>query len=605
MANISNKDLVGHESGVTEVSNWISQINAGGQTYDIATHHSVTFVDGQGGTQTVWNGLSDIQVVIPSVADIVQTPIEFVGTVGKDGKVVDDKGSEITTFEKGNLVFITEGCTFADQVCEGGDMAIYNGSNWNVVSGENQVELIGTTDENKRITVAVGAAQDVLEVEGKKLSLTLNYADINTHLVKGDVEDIAFTKASVDSTYIKLTKGEDKVETISADHNFEKATKLADGTVDLKNATGLVNDIDWGAFNPGTKTDFAMNSAKEFTVSGGKVDLTSGQTTGAFVDSVSMDAVSFVKADESDENKIKFVTDIVADKGAEFLNGIHVTGKDETADFTIDGYIAPEVDGVEFVSGLEDNVSKVVTAISTGSVTLKNGSSDIAVGFGAAQEGKGGDVLSDVTVTAKNDTNVLKSAKVVDHVLSFDDINVTSNVDVTYYSKSLTKDTIVYTAPVATETGFVKSGFKKVDNVSYTFGRGNETVYTAPKEMYKINTPTIATTFGTYTFNDAGMKASVGEGVFVSSVTPGDLPSLAPSTLKRVDVTGTVGTDLTTVTETIHALKSDVNSITLPGAYALENGAANDGVSLEVGKAGVITELAAEVDLKSYVIGCN
>ena len=228
MANISNKDLVGHESGVTEVSNWISQINAGGQTYDIATHHSVTFVDGQGGTPTVWNGLTDIQVVIPSVADIVQTPIEFVGTVGKDGKVVDDKGSEITTFEKGNLVFITEGCTFADQVCEGGDMAIYNGSNWNVVSGENQIELIGTTDENKRITVAVGAAQDVLEVEGKKLSLTLNYSDINTHLVKGDVEDIAFTKASVDSTYIKLTKGEDKVETISADHNFEKATKKPD-----------------------------------------------------------------------------------------------------------------------------------------------------------------------------------------------------------------------------------------------------------------------------------------------------------------------------------------------------------------------------------------
>ena len=585
------------------VANWISQINAGGTTYDIATHHSIKFVEG--GEETTWNGLSDLTVVIPTIQDIVQTPIEFAGTVGANGEITWNEGH--TKAEVGNLVFVVADCTFEGEACEAGDMAVYANGKWNVVSGENQVEIVGSTQENikdnNRTVVAVGSAKDVLVVEGKALALTLDYAEISKHLIPGDVEDITFTKASVDSTYIKLTKGEDKVETIAADHTFDKATKLANGTVDLKGATGLVNDIVWGAFNPGTKTDFSMNSAKEFTVSGGKLDLTSGQTTGAFVDSVSMEAVSFVKADESDENKIKFVTGITAGEGSEFLNGIHVTDKDETADFTIEGYIAPEVDGVQFVSGLEGDLKTVVTSFTDGDVKLKGGSSDVVTGFGAPQEGKGGDVLSDVTVTAKNDTNVLKSAKVENHVLSFDDINVTSNVDVKYYSKSLTKDTIVYTAPVATNTGFVTSGFKKVDDVKYTFGRSKETVYTPTFDMQKLNTPTIVTTFGSYGFNDGGMKAFVGEGVFVSSVIPGELPSLAESTLKTVDVTGSVATDLTFAPEIIHALKSDVNSITLPGAYALENGAANDGVSLEVGKAGEITELAAQVDLQYYVTG--
>jgi hypothetical protein len=67
MANISSKETLLH--GGAEVTNWISQINAGGTVYDIATHHSITFKDGNGGAETVWNGLTDLEVVIPSIAD--------------------------------------------------------------------------------------------------------------------------------------------------------------------------------------------------------------------------------------------------------------------------------------------------------------------------------------------------------------------------------------------------------------------------------------------------------------------------------------------------------------------------------------------------------
>lgn len=188
------------------VTNWISQINAGGTTYDIATHHSIKFVEG--GEETTWNGLTDLTVVIPTIQDIVQTPIEFAGTVGADG-VVAWNATHTDGPKTGYLVFVTADCTFGDLACEAGDMAIYDGAKWNIVSGENQVKIVaGTAEgvtENNRTTIAVGAAKDVLVVEGKALALTLDYADINAHLTTGDVEDVKFTNATVGDAYVKLT----------------------------------------------------------------------------------------------------------------------------------------------------------------------------------------------------------------------------------------------------------------------------------------------------------------------------------------------------------------------------------------------------------------
>ena len=126
------------------VTNWISQINAGGTTYDIATHHSIKFVEG--GEETTWNGLTDLTVVIPTIQDIVQTPIEFAGTVGADGVVVWN-ATHTDGPKTGYLVFVTADCTFGDLACEAGDMAIYDGAKWNIVSGENQVKIVAGTAE--------------------------------------------------------------------------------------------------------------------------------------------------------------------------------------------------------------------------------------------------------------------------------------------------------------------------------------------------------------------------------------------------------------------------------------------------------------------------
>jgi hypothetical protein len=595
MANISNNVNV-HEGAA--VTNWISQINAGGTVYDIATHHSVTFVEGNGGAKTTWNGLSDIEVIIPSITDIVQTPIEFVGTV-KDGNI-EWKNGHSAPAGAGNLVFITNDCTFEGIACEAGDMAIFDGEKWNIVTGENQVELVGTTDENNRLTIAVGSAKDVLTVEGKTLALTLDYADLDKHVVltPGGKVNVDFTKVTVDSDYIKLVKAADQTLSVGVDTTFDLPTELASDVVTLKNATGLVNSITWGTFTQGTQTDSSKNSEKKLDITGGSLTLSSGQTEGHFVDGVSMGDVTFVGADETDVNKIHVLTGITPGVGAEFLNGIHITGEDETADFTIAGFVKPTKDNVQFVEGLEGSLTPV-TSITDGDFKLVAGT-DLVTGFGA-ESTTSGDVLSNVTVTANNNASVLNSAYVEGNVLKFGSANVTNGVTVETKYKSLTKTGFEYTAPKATNTAFVTSGFEKVANVDYTFGRGNETTYTPTDAMWKLNTPDIVLTKGTYSLNQTNMKATVPAQSFVTTVTPGELPTWTGYDFGTTDITGTVDTTLTTTPKTLHVVDDDITTMTLPGAYTLEKGAAEDGVSLTVGKAGDVKTSVATVDLTGYI----
>ena len=592
---ISNK-VNGHD-GVA-VTNWISQINVADTIYDIATHHGITFKDGKGDTVgTTWNGLTDLEIVIPNITDIVQTPIEFAGTVSADETIswIAPHGKD-NKAEVGNLVFITADCTFAGKPCEAGDMAIYDGTSWNIVSGENQVEIVGSEGKNK-VTVAVGAAADVLTVEGKTLALTLDYADLNdNHLTKskGGVVNVAFGDMTVDSIGIKLNKDNDVTNTIGEEKSFQKATKLADGTVALENATGLVNGITWGEFNAGTATTHEMNKEKDLVVTGGSLDLTSKQETGAFVDSVKINDIKFAEATKGEAGSISMVTGISVVEGQSFVNGIHTTGADETADLTIKGFALP-TNGMDtkFVEGLEDNLNPV-TSITAGAFDLVDGS-DLATGFGT--EGDAGDVVSNVSVTANNDTSVYNSMSVTDHVLSFGTTNVTSNVSTTCKYKSLTKTGFKYTAPEATTTAFVTSGFKNVDDVKYTFGKAKETTYETTSANWKLNTPALTVTMGSYSFNDDGMKANVPEGTFVASVTAGALPTLGTSSFTTTDVTGTVSTALTTEEFKFNALLE--NTFVTSGAYSLSTVA--EGGDITVGKAGALAGKNATVDLSTYL----
>lgn len=604
MANISKDTnaVNANAHGGADVTNWISQINAGGTIYDIATHHSVTFREGQGGATTVWNGLTDIEVVIPTITDIVQSPIEFAGTVGASGEV-EWNSAHADGPKTGYLVFVTADCTFGDYACEAGDMAIYDGSKWNVVSGENQVKIVaGTAEgvaEGNRTTIAVGSAKDVLVVEGKALALTLDYTEIDKHitLTPGDVETVTFGDVTVDSTYIKLTQDAGSDFEIAEDVNIDVPTQLKDGKVELKGATGLVNSITFGTFNPGTLPSFTPNSEKQLSISGGNLVAGTGSD---YVSDVTFGNVTFKPADASDENKISMITGITAGEGTEFFKGVHVTkaNEGETADFTIKGYTAP-TNGIttKFVEGLEDNLTPV-TSVTGGDFKLIAGN-DLATGFGEEKNDKTGEVLSDVTVVANNNASVLSTATVTDHVLSFGSVNVTDSITTTYKSKSLSKTGFEYTPVAATNTNFVTSGFTNVADVDYTFDRKKETIYTPDTASWKLDTPELNVTKGAYTIDRTTMKATVPAGVFVGSADAGTLPSYEGYDFGTTDVTGSVSTELTTAKQTIHAVKSGVTAVAMPGAYHLVN-ESGDG-AIEVAAAGDSVNITATVDLEGYV----
>ena len=599
MANITN-DVNVHDGAA--VTNWISQINAGGTVYDIATHHGITFREGNGGAATTWNGLSDIEVVIPSITDIVQTPIEFAGTVDGNDKITWNAGHTDGP-KDGYLVFVTVDCTLDSAACEAGDMAVYANGKWNIVSGENQVKIVSATDSNitedNRTVVAVGAAKDVLVVEGKALSLTLDYAEIMKHTTvkKGDVIGVAFGDMTVGDAYVQLTQDKEETLTVGTNVNIDVPTKLTDGTVTFNNKT-VIKDVDFGTFTQGTLPEFTKNSEKKLDIAGGTLTPTSGLQTGDFVDSVSLADVTFEVADASDPNKIKMITSIVPGQGADFLNGIKVTGEGETASFTVMGYVAPtKGDNTTFVEGLVGNLTPV-TSITAGEFKLVSGT-DLATGFGT--EAASGEVLSSVEVTANNNTSVLNNATVTDHVLSFGSTNVTSGVSVDRKYKSLTKTGFQYTAPQATNTDFVTSGFTRTANVDYTFKTGKETTYTTTDAMWKLNTPDLVITKGGYTINHSNMKATIPGESFVASATQGTLPTWEGYNATPIDLTASVATNLDVKTETIHTLVAGLDTIELPGAYHLVSATAAGDETVLVGKAGSLKDVNATVDLQGYV----
>ena len=592
--NIISNSVKNHGE-VSEVANWISQINAGGTVYDIATHHGITFKDGKNDeTGVVWNGLSDLEIVIPNITDIVQTPIEFAGTVGADGKIswIEPHGKDGEA-EVGNLVFITADCTFESHACEAGDMAIYDGSKWNIVTGENQVELVGTVEDNK-VTVKVGAAADVLKVEGKTLSLVLDYTELDGHVkaTGGKAENVTGTTVVADK-YLKLKNEGEQTETIGKEETLKKADKLANGNVSFTGLDALVTDVTFGIFDGGKMPEIVMNSDdRVFNVAGGSLTQTSASH---FITGVSLGAVTFESASEGDSGVFSLVNGIQSAQGQAFLTGIE--GKNE---FTVEGYIKP-TDGVNatYVTGLEGGITKVVTSITEGSLTFDSAANTFVTGL----EGGVEKVITGVTATAKNDTSVLNKAKVENHVLSFDSTNVASGVDVQTTSTAFTKGGYAYTAPSATTTSFTTGGFVKVDDVTYKFGTANETTYTTTSSFYKLNTPELQVSKGGYELSNEGMKVTVAASTFAVGMTAGTLPTLtAGSVSKEAKVTGSVATDLTYVDDVkINVLKA--NDIKLPGAYSLVEGSA-DAYDVVVGAAGTI-DVAATVDLSSYLTGVS
>ena len=588
MANFENKLNVHNDAAVT---NWISQINVGGTPYDIATHHSIKFVEG--GEETTWNGLSDLTVVIPTIQDIVQTPIEFAGTVGADGNITWNAehadGSDGP--ETGYLVFVTADCTFEGYACEAGDMAIYDGTKWNIVSGENQVQLVGKVEDNK-VTVAVGAAQDVLTVEGKTLALTLDYEELNKHVKPtGGKTETATGTSTVATKYLKVTKGEDTTATIGEVKTIKEATQLADGTVTITGSGSLVTEVTFGTFTQGEMPTLTLNAdPRPLAVTGGSLTKITDGTVQDFVKDVTLGKVVFETAQDGESDTFSLVGGIQAGVGQAFVTGI-----DGKTEFTVAGHIKPTAgESATFVTGLEGGL-KPVTSISDGLIELDSTIQHFVTGFDDGSD----KVISTVSKTT-TDTSVA-SATVDGHVLKLTPTNVLSSVDITTTEKTLTKSGYKYTAPTAITTEFTRGGFEKTDDVTYTLNTANETTYTTTSSLYKLTTPELTVTKGGYTLSNDGMNATVPAKTFGVSLTEGTLPSLTAGSVDRKAVlAGSVATGLSTTDVTVNALKS--NDITLPGVYSLVEGSATDGVA--VGADGQIA-VTTTVDLTSYLTGVS
>lgn len=604
MANISNNVNV-HDGAA--VGNWISQIHAGNATYDIATHHKITFKDGSTDTEGVtWNGLTDLEVIIPSITDIVQSPIVFAGTVDADG-IIHGNVTHVdaaTNPKEGYLVFVTADCTFAGKVCEAGDMAIYDGKEWKVVTGENQVSIVGNNGDAKT-TVMVGSAKDVLTVEGKTLALVLDYAELDTHVntIGGGKVDVKFETTdgktpAVKSEYIKLAYTAASDREIATQVSFENATALANGKVNfIEGKDTFVTGVSFGDFKQGSFPTYNTNGQTTFDVTGGSLDASTG---GDFVTLVSLPAVSVVKANGDEANKITAITEIIRQDGDQaFLTDIHHTGEGESANLTIDGYLAPNAgkDAV-YVTGLADKTTTVITGITAGEFKIVEDGNDFVTGLDTAAT----EVVTAVSVTANNDTDVINNTYVSDNVLYFGTTKVTSGVTATPTTAKFTKAGVSYTKTTFTSTSLLSDGFTKTSDVKFTFGSAKESVYTSDSYTWAVVTPELVIEKGKYTLNNTGMKATVAADTFLTSVkSAGELPSLTNTSFTTGKVEGSVATALSTSTKTINALAEGVTSIATPGTYSLTKGAEGENGVVKVGAAGELDNMVATVDLTNYL----
>jgi hypothetical protein len=139
-------------------------------------------------------------------------------------------------------------------------------------------------------------------------------------------------------------------------------------------------------------------------------------------------------------------------------------------------------------------------------------------------------------------------------------------------------------------------------DVKYTFGSAKETICGNPDTYsWKVVTPELSIEKGKYTIADGG-KITIAADTFLTGVdNAGTLPSLTNTSFSTGKVVGSVATALTTETKTINALAADVTSIAMPGTYSLTTVTAAEEGTVTVGKAGVLDNMVATVDLTNYL----
>ena len=620
--------------------NYIKQINDGTTTHDLAVVNGITFFNGQGDqTEGVtWDGQQPLQVVIPSVTDIIQDPVRFMGTIGSEGTLPSGY-----TAAKGDLFYITANCTFAGQVCEGGDMAIYDGSAWHVIQGENQVSFPASVDASGNKVVALGkTGVDVLNVEGKTLTLSVDYSDVRSNMAASvnAATDLSLNngKVTVSTKYLTLSQASGTSEDITTAVSFDLPTALADGAVTIADKVLASGDF---TFASGSFPTISKN-ASAITVNASHSMTISASGTGDFVTGVT--AIKAVTLEDGDEttNNIAYVAGLSSVSGKSFISGIHAhTATDgETApDFTVPGVVTADASSNTFATGwgAEGASGDVVSSITVGTVTgnfltgLSKGGSTVitSVTFGDVEQDStkgwfvtglnttGTDVVTDVTVGATSlvadnsssfASSAVVSASVSNHVLSFSTGSFMSPVKLSKAADTITKGGFntggvklsgFTSASDTLLSGSVSQGTTTIsykslttgavtlsqDTTGFHFDKAEGAAYTAVMGYKKITVTNADVTKSGAILENTAITANIPADTVAVGLNAGTLPSLTIGTASAT-ISGTVGTALTTSSISFLAVDEAKKNIASAGAYTLVTANASGEGIVAVGKEG-------------------
>ena len=630
---------IGFVSGTTPTANYIQQINAGGATHDIAVKNGIKFFNG--GTEIDWDGTQALEVVIPTLSDIVANPVVLKGVIEKPADVPQKPLD-------GDLVYIgVSGSYFTPAVaCEAGDMAVYYNKAWHVISGENQISLISPDESTGNKVAALGkTAVDVLDVEGKKLSLAVDYADVRNNvsvsLNPETVVDVLGGKVSVPGKSINLSQAKGTTTDITTAVSIDLPTALKSGNVTISDNVLSSGDF---TFKSGSFPTISKNT-KAITVNASHNMSIIASGSGSFVTGVdAIKSVAFEGASVGDA-AIAYVSGIKSKTGKSFVSGIHAHGAADgntPADFTVAGVVTAPAASNTFATGFgaASTSGDVVSAVNVGKVTgtfvtgLSGAGTSVLTGvtFGEAIEdstrswfvtGLEGDAAAvtgvnfgSVVVTPQT-SNAFVSASVNEHVLSFTTGNFMTSATAALTGTGVT--TKAFTKGGVKLTGFEKTSdtlttgsvsqaatsisYKSLntgvvtlsqETVGYHLDKANSTEYDALMGYKKFLLTDATVTKSGASLSNTGITASIPAESVVVGLNAGTLPSLSIGAPSKT-ISGTVGTALTTSSVSWLAVKEANKEITIPGAYSL----------VEVSQGGIEVAEAAEynVDKATVTIG--
>ena len=582
----------------TEASNYIKQINDGTTTHDIAVKSGITFFNGANDENGLtWDGKQPLEVVIPTLADIVSNPVIFAGTVGTNGTIswASGKGPDPQT---GYLVYITDDCTFAGEACEAGDMAVYDGTAWRVIQGENQVSLAGgTVDASGNHVVLTDSATKVIDVEGKELTLAVDYSDIlgKISATGNAAVEIALSNGQtvISGKYLSLSKTKGTASDITTAVSIDLPTALADGAVTISDKVLVSGDFTFtsGSFPTISKNAaaIAVNASHNMTI------VASG--TGDFVTGVTAIKAAALEDGDATTNDIAYVAGLSAISGKSFISGIHAhttTDGDTPADFTVPGVVTADVSANTFATGwgAEAASGEVVSSIAVGAVTGEfvsglsgNGTSVLtSVTFGDTEQdstrgwfvtGLADDAVAvtavsfgEVVVTPSTSNAMVSASVNASHVLVFNTGSFVTSASASLSgtgvtTKAFTKggvkltgfssasDTLTKASVTQAETTISYKSLStgavtlSQDTTGFHFDKAEGAAYSAVMSYKKVTVTTADVVKAGAALDNVAITANIPADTVAVGLNAGTLPSLAIAAPTGT-IAGTVGTALTT-----------------------------------------------------------